>query len=183
MTQRTLSAATTDLLETYGKAAHHMIDAYRVGGERVAGYMDQRWSRALDGVGTRLNDEVRRNALSAQRKVSSLYLQGVRFSTGSADAAVHKAVELATQGVRQAAASAGQIEHLTGFQGLGKVATAAMPAVEVAQRVASKLEVQSSRLARRVAGRKTVAEAVAKPATTARKRASTARKAGARKAA
>lgn len=181
MNQRTLSAATTDLLETYGKTAHNMIEVYRVGGERVAGFVDQRWSMALDSVGTRLAADVRSNALSAQRKVSSLYTRGVRFSTGGADAVVHKAVAIATQGVRQAAASAEQLEHLTGITRLAQVAHAALPAVEVVQRVASQLEVRSHRLAKRVAGRPSpVAATQAAPAA---KRATTARKPRARKVA
>jgi hypothetical protein len=180
MTQRTLSAATTDLLETYGKTAHNVIEAYRVGGERVAGFVDQRWSMALDGVGARLATDVRLNALSAQRKVTSLYTRGVRFSTGSADAVVHKAVSLATQGVRQAAAGAEQIEHLTGITRLGQVAGAALPAVAAVQRVASQLEVRSHRLAKRIAGRATPVQAAEAAPTTQRR--TSARKSRARKA-
>lgn len=153
MTSRNLSAATTDLIETYGNTAKNVINAYRVGGERVIGFMDQRWEAALQKSASRLSNEVRGNALSAQKKISSYYTQGISMTTAGADAIVSKAVQLAGKGVQQAAANASQFEKSTGVTALHTVAKAVAPAVDAVQKLASSIEHQSSRLVNRIAGK------------------------------
>lgn len=177
MTTRNLSAATSDLIETYGNTAKNVINAYRVGGERVIGFMDQRWERALDKTGSKLSAEVRGNALSAQKKISSYYAQGISMTSAGADAVVSKAVQLAAKGVQQAAANASQFEKRTGAKALHNMAQAVVPAVDAAQKVASAIEQQSSRLANRIAGK------TAQVKVAAVKRATPFKKARARKAA
>ncbi len=153
MTTRNLSAATSDLIETYGNTAKNVVNAYRVGGERVIGFVDQRWARALDKTGRKLSAEVRGNALSAQKKISAYYAQGISMTSAGADAVVSKVVQLATKGVQQAAANASQFEKRTGTKALHKVAQAVVPAVDAVQKVASAIEQQSSRLANRIVGK------------------------------
>ena len=48
MSTKNLSTVTTDLIETYGNTAKNVINAYRVGNERVIGMMDQRWESAVE---------------------------------------------------------------------------------------------------------------------------------------
>ena len=114
MTARTLSSATNQLIETYGNTAKNVINAYRIGNERVVGFMDQRWESALSRTGRKLTAEVRGNALSAQKKLSAYYTQGYTLATDSADVLVNKAVALAGKGIHQVAANAGQFEKKTG---------------------------------------------------------------------
>ena len=155
MTSSILFAATTDLIETYGNTAKNIINAYRVGGERVIGFMDQRWEAALNKTASKLSSEVRGNALSAQKKFSGYYTQGISMGTAGADAFVSKAIQLAGKGVQQAAANASQFEKKTGVTTLHTVAKAVVPAVQAAQKVASAIEQQSSRLVNRIAGKST----------------------------
>ena len=69
MTNSSLASVTTDLIESYGNTAKNVINACRVGNERVAGFMDQRWESAVMASGKRLTAEVRSNALAAQKKI------------------------------------------------------------------------------------------------------------------
>lgn len=177
MTSRNLSAATTDLIETYGNTAKNVINAYRVGGERLVGFMDQRWERALEKSASRLSNEVRGNALSAQKKISGYYAQGISMTTAGADAVVSKAVQLAGKGVQQAAANASQFEKRTGVTALHSVAQAVVPAVDAVHKVACAIEQRSGRLVNRISGQ--VADVKVAPV----KRVTPFKKARARKAA
>lgn len=176
MTTKTLSTATTALIESYANTAKNVINAYRVGHERVIGFMDQRWESALHKTGRKLTAEVRGNALSAQKKFSALYTQGVTLTADGADTLVNKVVELAGKGVHQAAANADQFEKKTGVTTLHSLALVVVPAVNAAGKLVGKLEKQSSLLANRIAGQQAAVKVAAV------KRVTPFRKARARKA-
>lgn len=167
-----LSTVTTELIESYGNTAKNVIHAYRMGNQRVARFVDQRWESAVAQTATRLRAEVRRNALSAQKTISGIYVKGVVSTSDGADLMVNKFVEYAGKGVQQVAANASQFEKRTGVTALNRLAKAAVPAVTVAGDLAGKLEQGSSRLANTVAGKK----ASVKVATV--KRAAATKKAG-----
>jgi hypothetical protein len=158
MRTTTLSLATNQLITAYGNTAKNVVNAYRLGNARAAGYVEKTWSAAVQKAGKRISGEVRRNALFAQKKLTGLYVQGVTFTTDSADLAINKAVALAGKGVEQAAANATRFEHTTGLSTLSTVARAAVPAVVAVHKVAAQLENQSSRLAIRAAGSKAKAK-------------------------
>lgn len=177
MSAKNLSTATTELIESYGNTAKNVINAYRVGNERVIGFMDQRWETALEKSGRKLSAEVRGNALTAQRRLSSYYTQGITLTSDGADTLVTKVVEIAGKGVQQAAANAGQFEKKTGVKALHNLALAAVPALEAVNKLAVSLEKQSSRLVNKLAG------TTATVTVAAVKRVTPLRKARARKAA
>jgi hypothetical protein len=165
----TLTAVTTDLIESYGNTAKNVINAYRVGNERVVGMMDQRWESAVNATGKRLTTEVRTNALAAQKKLSGYYIKGITMGTDGADTAVAKAVELAAKGVQQVSANAARFEKSTGMTTLHKLAVAAVPAAQAVSKVATRIEKQSGELVNTVAGKKSVAKVVSKRVTAFKK--------------
>ena len=140
MSQQNLATVATDLIESYGNTAKNVISAYRVGNERAVSAMEQRWQAAVMGSGKRLSEEVRSNALSAQKKLGAYYIKGIEFTTQGADTAVSKAVELAAKGVQQVAANANKFEKATGNTTLNKIAVAAVPAAVAVSKVAGQVE-------------------------------------------
>ena len=165
----TLTAVTNDLIESYGNTVKNVINAYRVGNERVVGMMDQRWESAVKATGKRLTTEVRTNALAAQKKLSGYYIKGITMGTDGADTAVAKAVELAAKGVQQVAANAARFEKSTGVTTLHKLAVAAVPAAQAVSKVATRIEKQSGELVNTVAGKKSVAKVASKRVTAFKK--------------
>lgn len=153
MSNKNLAAVTNELVQTYGNTAKNVIAAYRVGNERAISYVDQSWAAAVKKAGKRLNADVRDNALAAQKKVTSLYSQGVVLTSDSAEVAVNKTVELAGKGIEQVAANASRFEKATGLD-LGPVAVAVVPAAQAATKVATQLEVRTSEFANKIAGGK-----------------------------
>ena len=142
----TLTAVTNDLIESYGNTVKNVINAYRVGNERVVGMMDQRWESAVNASGKRLTSEVRSNALAAQKKLSGYYIKGITMGIDGVDTAVAKAVELAVKGVQQVAANAARFEKSTGVTALHKLAVVAVPAAQAVSKVATRIEKQSGEL-------------------------------------
>ncbi len=180
MSNKNLSTVTTDLIESYGNTAKNIIQAYRVGNQRVARFVDQRWEKALTQSATQLRTDVRKNALVAQKKISGIYIKGIDVTSDGADVVVNKVVELAGRGVQQVAANASAFEKRTGVSTLNSLAKATVPAATVVSSLAGKLEQRSGSLANTVGGKKATVKVVAvKPAAT-RKTATTRSKTTAR---
>lgn len=173
MSSKNLATVTTELITSYGNTARNVIQAYRVGNERITRYVDQRWSRAVDRVGGQLSTEVRQNALAAQQKVTSYYAQGISFGSDRAEVAVNKAVELAGKGVDQIAANANRFEKATGVTALHTLAAVAVPAAVAVSGVALKVEAQSDQLVQRLAGTKARPKARAKTPAKAKRQTKT----------
>lgn len=159
MAHKKLSTVTNELIASSGNTAKNVINAYRVGNARAVGYVDQSWAAAVKKAGNRISAEVRTNAMVAQKKVTSLYTQGVTRTTDGADSAVNKAVELAGKGLEHVAANASRFEKSTGLSTLHTIAVAAVPAAIAVTNVAAKLEARSGALVRKIAGAKVKAKA------------------------
>jgi len=177
MTSKNLSTVTNELITSYGNTAKNVISAYRVGNERAVGYVNEAWVSAVAKAGPRLNSEVRNNALSAQKKVASYYVQGITLTSDGAEVAVNRAVELVGKGVEQVAANASRFEKSTGVTALNVLADAAVPAAVAVTQVVAKLEAQSVQLVNKIAGSKAKVKVAAVKRTAAKKAAPRARKA------
>lgn len=152
MSTKNLSAVVTDLIESYGNTSRNVINAYRTGGERIVGLMEQRWERALEASSPKLTAEVIDNASAAQKLFGSYYAQGLALATNSCDTVVNEIVKLAGQGLQRAAANASRFEEKTGVTALSKLAAASVPAAVLASKLAAQLEEKSGELARKIAG-------------------------------
>lgn len=158
MHTQNLSSVATDLIQTYGNTAKNIVNAYRVGNERVAGIVEQRWETALSKSAKQLSAEVRNNALSAEKKISGYYIKGITLYSDGADLAINRAVQLAAKGVQQVAVNATKFEKATGNKTLNKIAVAAVPAVVAVNKVAQKIEARSTQLVKAAAGGKVAAK-------------------------
>jgi hypothetical protein len=175
MSNQKLATVTNELIESYGNTAKNVINAYRVGNERAAVFMDQRFMAALEKTGSRLSAKTRKNAVSAEQKLTAYYVKGVEVTSDNANLVVNKAVELAGKGVVQVSANAGRFEKSTGMTTLSSLATAAVPAAKAVTKVVAKIEAKSSELATKLAGKP--ARAKASPAKAAAKKTVRTRKA------
>lgn len=177
MTAPQLSTVTVDLIESYGNTAKNVILAYRTGGERLVGYVETRWEKALNQSRAQLADDVASNASAAQKAFGSYYVKGITLTADGADAVVNNVVRLAGRGVAQVAANAHKFEEKTGVTALNLLAQAAVPAAVAVTNLAGQIEQKSALLANRVAG------STGKAAVAGVKRKPAAKKARARKAA
>jgi hypothetical protein len=184
MTTKNLSSVATAVIESYGNTAMNMIHAYRLGGQRVIGFVDQRFEAVVNAGGTRLGDELRTNLIGTEKRISSYYTRGLQFGAERAETTVGAAVELANKGVVRIAANAERFDQATNFGALDMLNRVAMPAAKAVSEVVVRIEEGSSQLVKRVTGKSVVVKTAAKQAKAAKKVvAKTVKKVGAAKTA
>lgn len=182
MSKKNLSGVAAAVIESYGNTAINVINAYRVGGERVIGFVDQRFEAAVNTGAARLSEELRSNLIDTERRISGYYTRGLQFGTERAESAVNTAIELANKGVDRIAANAERFDQATKLGALEAINRLALPAATAMSEVVERIEEGSSQLAKRVAGAPAVVKAVARKAKTVKKAvAKTAKKAAATK--
>lgn len=161
MSTKNLSSVATDVITAYGITATNVINTYRFGGERIAGYVDERFATAMNNGASLLREDIRTNLIGNQQRVSGYYVKGIHFGTDRAQSAIGVAVDLATKGVSLVAANAERLDRAANLNALDTLNRVAMPAANVVSKVADRIEEGSSRLVRRVAGKPVPAKAVA----------------------
>jgi hypothetical protein len=182
MSTKNLSSVATAVIESYGNTAINVINAYRVGGERVIGFVDQRFEAAVNTGAARLSDELRSNLIDTQKRISGYYVKGLQIGSERAESAVSSAVELANKGVDRIAANAERFDQATKLGALEAINRLALPAATAMSEVVERIEEGSSQLAKKVAGKPAVVKAAAKKAKTVKRAvAKTAKKAVATK--
>jgi hypothetical protein len=169
MRNKNLSSVATAVIESYGNTAINMINAYRVGGERVIGFVDQRFEAAVNTGAARLSEELRSNLIDTEKRISGYYAKGLQIGSERAESAVSTAVELANKGVDRIAANAERFDQATKIGALDMINRVALPAATVVSEVVVRIEEGSSQLAKRVAGKPAVVKAAAKKAKTVKK--------------
>jgi len=161
MSQKNLSTVATDVIATYGITATNVINTYRFGGERVAGFVDQRFAAAVNRGAAALRKDLRSNLIDSQQRISSYCVKGVHYGTDQVETVVGVAVDLATKGVSLVAANAVRIDRATNLNALDRLNRVAMPAADLVVKVAERIEVGSSELVKRVSGKAIPAKALA----------------------
>jgi hypothetical protein len=161
MTNKNLSSVATDVIATYGITATNVINSYRFGGERVAGFVDQRFAAVVNRGGAALRKDLRSSLIGSQQRVSGYCVKGVHYGTDQAETVVGVAVDLATKGVSLIAANAERLDRATKMNALATLNRVAMPAADLVVKVADRIEEGSSELVKRVSGKAMPAKALA----------------------
>ena len=161
MSQKNLSTVATDVIAAYGITATNVINTYRFGGERVVGFVDQRFAAVVNRGGAAFRKDLRSNLIDSQQRISSYCVRGVHYGTDQAETAVGVAVDLATKGVSLVASNAEKLERAANVSVLDKLNRVAMPAADLVVKVAERIEEGSSELVKRVSGKDMPAKALA----------------------
>jgi hypothetical protein len=169
MSSKNLSSVATAVIESYGNTAINMINAYRSGGERVIGFVDQRFEAAVNSGAARLSDELRTNLIDTEKRISGYYAKSLQLGTDRAETAVSTAVDLASKGVDRIAANAERFDQATKFGALEMLSRVALPAATAYSEVVGRIEEGSSQLAKKVAGKPAVVRAATAKAKTVKK--------------
>lgn len=152
MSTNSLAAVADTVIDAYGQTAKNMIQAYRIGGERVIGYADQRWDAAINAGAARLSEEWRDNLLQTRERISGYYTKGLHFGTDRAETAVSTAVDFAHKGVERLSANAERFDEATKLGAVDAFNRVALPAANALSKVVNRIEEGSNQLLERVAG-------------------------------
>ncbi len=104
MDTKNFSTTATGLIGNLADAAHKAIGAYRQGGDRLSGALEQRWKAGLRQAGPKLTPETRKNAARAQRAFSGYYAKGLALSADGAEVVIDTLVGAAQTAIERAAA-------------------------------------------------------------------------------
>jgi len=166
MRNQKLSTVTCHVIRAYGNTAKHAITAYRTGGERVVGFLEQRWNRSLKASRSRLSVGVARNASAVHQRLQQLAVRSLNVTSGGAQGLVNQVVRLADVGVHSVADNALWLQDKVGTTALTRLSQFALPAATVLSDLADQVESKSATLARKIARKQVVKKAVkrARPA-------------------
>lgn len=153
MASKKLSTVTCHVVASYGNTARHAIHAYRSGGERVVGVIEQGWNRSLNASRSQLAAGVARNANAVQARLQHLAQAGLTLSADSAETLVDKVVQLADAGVHSVADNALWLEAKVGTTALTRLSELALPAANAMSKLADQVEDQSAKLASKIAAK------------------------------
>jgi len=156
MSSKKLSSVTCHVIQTYGKAASNVIHAYRAGGERVVGMLDERWNSAFKQSRSQLDSGVAKNATAVHQLLQKFTLKGLTVTSGGAQGVVNQVVKLADAGVMSVAENVDRFEGKTGVNVLSSVAHAALLGAVPLSNLADQIEQKSADLASKIAGDKLV---------------------------
>lgn len=173
MRTQNLSAVTCHVIASYGNTARHAIAAYRTGGERVVGLIEQRWSRSLQASRSRLAAGVAHNANAVQRRLQQIAVTGLTVSSDTAQGLVNQMINMANAGVHSVADNALWLENKAGTTALTRLSQYALPAATALSHLVDKVENQSAKLARKMAGKPMVKTAARRARPALRKTAKT----------
>ena len=160
MTTKNLSTVANKVIADYGVINMNVINAYRFGGERMIGFVDQRFADVVNR-GTALSSELRTNVIDSQQRVSGFFVKGLQIGSDRAQSAVGVAVDLASKGVNIVATSADRLDRRTNLNALDKLNRAVMPVANVVVQVVERIEQGSGKLVQRVSGKDMPANAIA----------------------
>ena len=160
MTTKNLSTVANEVIADYGVINMNVINAYRFGGERMIGFVNQRFADTVNR-GTALSKELRTNVIDSQQRVSGFFVKGLQIGSDRAHSAVGVAVDLASKGVNIVATSADRLDRRTNLNALDKLNRAVMPVANVIVQVIERIEQGSGKLVQRVSGKDMPANAVA----------------------
>lgn len=105
MTPERFASTAGHLIDSFDSSAHHLIEAWRDGGERLGVTAKQRWNSALKESSPKLDAQTRRNAMHAQKVFGGYYTRGVEMSAAGAAIAVDTLVQAARVALARATAS------------------------------------------------------------------------------
>ncbi len=159
MSAQQLSTIAYDVIVSSGNTAKNVINAYRAGGERVAGAIEQRWDTAFAQSRKQLSTETAKNATAAKHLVGGYYTKGLAVTTDSASGIVAQLVKVLGGGVARALAGATLVQAKTGTHTIDTLAQASMPGVAALSTLASQAEQQTAALTRKIKGNSTLAVA------------------------
>lgn len=178
MTTPTLSTVTAKVIKSYGHITLNVIHAYRAGGQRMLGFVDQRWASAVQANAVRLNKDLRKRLIGTQQRLSGYVVAGLNTGSQRAEGVVQSAVDFAAQGVKRIAVNAERFDQASNLGAVALVNRVALPAASAASEVVGRIEQGSKQLVARVAGkpvaRKAVRKTAAKRKPVATRKASTA---------
>ncbi len=157
MTQATSNAVTLntvaiDVVGQYGLASKHLVNAYRLGTQRVVAQINERYTSMIQSPSLPLVDEsIRSSILSAHQQLTGFLVGGVARATEQADLAIDKITDGTTVGIKRIGGIGERFEKMVGAPVVETMTKINMPAAQLSLQIAGQVVEGTKRLVERVA--------------------------------
>lgn len=159
MSQATLNAVAIDVVGQYGLAGKHLVNAYRLGTQRVVAQINERYTSMIESPALPMVDaSIRSSILAAHQQLTGFFVGGVVKATEQADLAIDRVTDSTAQGIKRLGGVGERLEAMIGQPVVETVTKVNMPAAKLSLQIAGQVVEGTKRLVERVAA---VEEAVA----------------------
>jgi hypothetical protein len=161
-----LNAVAIDVVGQYGLAGKHLVNAYRLGTQRAAAKLTERYTSMMQSSAMPLVDpSVRVSILSAHAQLTGFFINGVARATEQADLAIDKITDSTAQGIKRLGGVGERFEAMVGTPVVETMTKINMPAAQLSLQIAGQVAEGSKRLVERVAAVEDAVEATVVAAT------------------
>jgi len=173
MATESLSSVVIDVLKNNHKVGKSVIDAYRVGGARLASQLESRWEWVLDTRAGKFNKGLHSRLTNGGQKVSHFLSQRIEKLSNTADKALEKAYDGAATVVKKVTAKVDAVDNEYATRYFDYVGKVTLPSAKLARGLTEKLadgvETAYDRLApKRKTAYKSAKKAISKRVTRAK---------------
>jgi hypothetical protein len=140
MSTSTLNAVAIDVVGQYGLAGKHLVNAYRLGTQRLVAQINERYTSMLSSPSLPMVDEsIRSSILSAHNQLTGFFVGGVVRATEQADVAIDKITDGTTQGIKRLGGVGERIEAMVGTPVVETMTKLNMPAAKLSLQFAGQV--------------------------------------------
>lgn len=167
MSATNLNSVAIDVIGQYGLAGKHLINAYRLGTQRVVAQINERYTTMIQSPSLPMVDaSIRSSLLAAQQQMTGFFIGGVTRATEQADLTIDKITDGTTQGIKRLGGVGERFEAMVGTPVVGTLTSLNMPVAQLSLQIAGQVVEGSKRLVERVAGAEEAVEATVVTAAT-----------------
>ena len=157
---KTLNTVAIDVVGQYGLAGKHLVQAYRLGTQRVVDQINERYSAMLGAQSLPMVDEtVRSSLLNAHRQMTGFFVGGVARATEQADLAIDRLTSGTTEGIKRLGGVGERLEAVVGTPVVDTMTKVNMPIAQLSLKIADQVVENSKMLVERVAANEDLATA------------------------
>ncbi len=152
MSQATLNAVAIDVVGQYGLAGKHLVNAYRLGTQRVVAQVNERYSSMIESPALPMVDaSLRSSILAAHQQLTGFFVGGVVRATEQADLAIDRMTDSTAQGIKRLGGVGERLEAMVGQPVVETMTKVNMPAAKLSLQIAGQVVEGTKRLVERVA--------------------------------
>ena len=153
MSSPTINSVALNVVGQYGLVGKNLLSAYRLGTQRVATQINDRYTAIVKSPSLPLIDSSIRNSLvAANQQLAHFIVGGVVRATEQVDIAIDRITEGTMVGIKRLGEVGERIEAVVGAPVVDTMTKLNMPAAQISLQIAERVAEGSRRLAERVAG-------------------------------
>ncbi len=163
----TLNSVAIDVVGQYGLASKHLVNAYRLGTQRLVAQINDRYTSMVKSPSLPMvHDSIRASILSAQQQLAGFFVGGVTRATEQADLAIDKITDGTAQGIKRLGDVGERFEAMVGTPVVDTMTKINMPAAQLSLQIAGQVVEGTKRLVERVTAVEEAVNATVVAATT-----------------